>query len=900
MATIITLSNHKGRNNTTTYMLNYLKTILGKIIFYTLYLTIISCNTGLSNTSSQGFPLMMEITRATLVGEETTVEAHLSLANNAQSAILDSYQLKVTFTPIANNNSKLFYTNLAGHQTSATSKPLNLNLFTERSELGLEDEMLIIPFELEPAININNLIITFELLDNSGRTIQTKQVAWQRIASSSLPMSPSATRHQVEPGQSDGSMPISFEVHHPSEKEHKRKVSTIYEHEKEENVGVASKQPESPQEFYQPSKKGRYIDRQAHEKGGQVSSQYKALDIEELASLASNNDINAQEEIIIRSLNGLFPKSLINPFAWQGVEERALKDQRYIYLLLLYSKQTRNYPLDPEIIQKVIRDAEAGDPIAQNNLRFMYKNGHGEVAQNYQKAFEWFEKAAHQGDRESQFNLGVMYENGRRITKDVAKAFEWYKKAAEKGDVRAQCSLGNMYYYGRGVTKDVVKAFEWFKKAAEKGHVTAQCSLGVMYRKGEGITKDYQRAFEWYEKAAHQGDRESQFNLGIMYKNGEGVTKDYQRAFEWYGKAAEKGDVRAQCSLGVMYKNGRGVTKDVAKAIEWYEKAAEKGSVDAQFILGVMYQHGQEVIQDYQRAFEWYEKAAHQGDRESQFNLGVMYKNGQGVKKDLARAIFWFIKSKNKQPLLPIFTFNNTFSSEGDTAIQQEMGPIVELTLPKWQSIIVQKERDRTNTHAELLLNSYQRLEEIFTKLMYWHHQLNTQAGLLVNCLHFTNQTYTDDIVRHQQATQVIPYIKQHTTPHGKAYASFSEDNVKLSDEIMEELTYKQLHNETMRILKEIKKSYQYAQTKASGEASYIEEKLQQKDLDEKEKEELQRKLIMGNELSKVFSAKLQAIEEEAAYFNTYYQLLFEQIEKESPLRNHKFREENDYQFLFK
>lgn len=54
------------------------------------------------------------------------------------------------------------------------------------------------------------------------------------------------------------------------------------------------------------------------------------------------------------------------------------------------------------------------------------------------------------------------------------EAFGWYSKAAEKGDAYSQLMLGIMYEEGLGVRKDLKKAAKWFLKAAEQGDTYAQ------------------------------------------------------------------------------------------------------------------------------------------------------------------------------------------------------------------------------------------------------------------------------------------------------------------------------------------------------------------------------------------------------------------------------------------
>ena len=71
------------------------------------------------------------------------------------------------------------------------------------------------------------------------------------------------------------------------------------------------------------------------------------------------------------------------------------------------------------------------------------------------------------GDADAQYNLGIMYDNGRGVIKDEMKAFALYLKAAEQGNASAQYNVGSMYYEGRGVLKSYSKARYWIEKAYE-------------------------------------------------------------------------------------------------------------------------------------------------------------------------------------------------------------------------------------------------------------------------------------------------------------------------------------------------------------------------------------------------------------------------------------------------
>jgi len=79
-------------------------------------------------------------------------------------------------------------------------------------------------------------------------------------------------------------------------------------------------------------------------------------------------------------------------------------------------------------------------------------------------------RAAAQGHAKSQYNLGVMYDNGKGVRQDYTEAMKWYKLAAAQGDALAQYNLGGMYDRGIGVKQDKRQAKEWFGKACDNGY----------------------------------------------------------------------------------------------------------------------------------------------------------------------------------------------------------------------------------------------------------------------------------------------------------------------------------------------------------------------------------------------------------------------------------------------
>jgi uncharacterized protein len=56
------------------------------------------------------------------------------------------------------------------------------------------------------------------------------------------------------------------------------------------------------------------------------------------------------------------------------------------------------------------------------------------------------------------FHLGVSYENGRRVQKDLRLAAHFYRLAAARHHAAAQYNLAVMTAHGKGVKRDLEKA----------------------------------------------------------------------------------------------------------------------------------------------------------------------------------------------------------------------------------------------------------------------------------------------------------------------------------------------------------------------------------------------------------------------------------------------------------
>ena len=73
------------------------------------------------------------------------------------------------------------------------------------------------------------------------------------------------------------------------------------------------------------------------------------------------------------------------------------------------------------------------------------------------------------GTAEAYSNLGVSYYYGNGVKQDYNKAIQYYQKAAAKGNPFGMYNLAVACEYGNGTPKDIEKATKYYWMAAERG-----------------------------------------------------------------------------------------------------------------------------------------------------------------------------------------------------------------------------------------------------------------------------------------------------------------------------------------------------------------------------------------------------------------------------------------------
>ena len=326
-------------------------------------------------------------------------------------------------------------------------------------------------------------------------------------------------------------------------------------------------------------------------------------------------------------------------------------------------------------------------PYVQYRIGKMFCYGLG-TEQDYQKAFEWFERSAKQKNKFAQFSLANLYYYGSGIEKDLSQAFLWYQRSSSQGQPYAAYSIAQMYRYGEYVTKDNDTAQRYYKQALS-GFLKIESDdmanddlfykLGQMFKLGLGTDSDVTKAIEYFRCSAEMNNKNGLFEYGKALLIGEHIPQNTDSAVKLLEKAVKLKNRNAKRFLALEYISGEHLEQDIEKGIALLTECADSGDVIACYRLGKIYLQGeimpqnldkaekylllaedseytqyalaklylQEEKYDIQKAVNYFENCAAKNHWAS-YQLGRIYLFGaEGFTKDKEQAIEWFTKSAN-------------------------------------------------------------------------------------------------------------------------------------------------------------------------------------------------------------------------------------------------------------
>ena len=291
-------------------------------------------------------------------------------------------------------------------------------------------------------------------------------------------------------------------------------------------------------------------------------------------------------------------------------------------------------------------------PYVQYRIGKMFCYGLG-TEQNYQKAFEWFERSAKQKNKFAQFSLANLYYYGNGVEKDLSQAFLWYQKSSAQGQPYASYAVAQMYSKGEYVSQGGETAQRYYKAALsgfleleskEQADDNLYYKLGSMFKKGLGTDIDMDRAIDYFKRSAEMNNKNGLYEYGKALLLGEHIPQDKEKAVKMLEKAIKLENINSKCFLALEYISGEHLDQDIDKGLAMLTECADSGDTCACYKLGKIYFKGEIVLQDLDKAEKYLLLA--EDNEFTQYALGKLYL--QKEKYDVQKAVDYFEKSADK------------------------------------------------------------------------------------------------------------------------------------------------------------------------------------------------------------------------------------------------------------
>lgn len=160
------------------------------------------------------------------------------------------------------------------------------------------------------------------------------------------------------------------------------------------------------------------------------------------------------------------------------------------------------------------------------------------------------------------------------------KAFNLFEAAAKKGHPEGIYQLGLCYELGKGVERNMKSALLWYSKGDLKKHAPSSYRLGLIYTKN----KEDQKAAIYFKNGADQEHPNSEWMYGLCCFHGRGIAEDKATGILYIKNAATHGFVKAAYKLGLLYLTGSFVKKDMTLARTFLGIAIGKGYLNAKLL----------------------------------------------------------------------------------------------------------------------------------------------------------------------------------------------------------------------------------------------------------------------------------------------------------------------------
>ena len=245
----------------------------------------------------------------------------------------------------------------------------------------------------------------------------------------------------------------------------------------------------------------------------------------------------------------------------------------------------------------LVRNANAGDPLAQHELGLRYLTRNGFPADTPKAAY-WIQKAAAQKLTTARYNYGLLLNNGWGVPWNPFEAYRQFRAAAIDGMAEAEYVTGLLLTDNLTVPRDYREAYRWESMAADSGFEPAKEVLREFKRRGIDAKRGAARP-----DSANRAEKKRPPHLSSAPQSGSGLQPIFLDTDVDSMTVPDDTTLTHEVLLaaGTQLKKISGNKTEEAPDSEIVRRvfdAAEAGSPEALTLIGRWYEQGTVMKQD--------------------------------------------------------------------------------------------------------------------------------------------------------------------------------------------------------------------------------------------------------------------------------------------------------------
>jgi len=320
------------------------------------------------------------------------------------------------------------------------------------------------------------------------------------------------------------------------------------------------------------------------------------------------------KNIFIHFQHGLIGVLLFSiiAMAQDTTESLAFKNNRPVRRPSIFYQPDLAYQLWQHF--NLIRDANAGDAMAEHELGIRYLLGEGFPKDTVQGAY-WIGKAAKQNLTGACYNYGILLNNGWGVAWNPFEAFNYFLEAANDEMPQAQYLIGLSFTDNLIVKRDWSKSYYWLKRSAGNGFTPAKDALTELLKRIPPSSIDTSDTSTNVTNSTfsknNPDDKVLASSSGLVFIDFNTVRDTLQQVTNRMilDDVLHKGNDSLAKALNISFSNDSTFKFDKA-SLNLLEQYADNGSPEALTLIGKLYEIGIYFKKDLIKSSEYYVRAA--------------------------------------------------------------------------------------------------------------------------------------------------------------------------------------------------------------------------------------------------------------------------------------------------